>query len=199
MTVPCARRREHLRPGFRREEQLLEIGLRHFLKPSPLRNREKHCRFDAAPGHDLRPFPGTRVEKLTEPGLGFLNLPSSAHDAPRVNATDRLYDHLCPAARRRRAEAEPTTDQRSGNSVLVTAIRTDGTTASSISPIAPGPSGARPHEENGHPPVVAGCACPAGRLTRGPASRRHGFDAQRSRSVQDSMLSGPGASKVLAL
>ena len=57
MTVPCARRREHLRPGFRREEQLLEIGLRHFLKPSPLRNREKHCRFDAAPGHGLRPFP----------------------------------------------------------------------------------------------------------------------------------------------
>ena len=181
MTVPCARRREHLRPGFRREEQLLEIGLRHFLKPSPLRNREKHCRFDAAPGHDLRSFPGTRVEKLTEPGLGFLNLPSSAHDSPRVNATDHLYDHLCPAARRRRAEAEPTTDQRSGNSVLVTAIREDGTTASSISPIAPGPSGARPHEENGHPPVVAGCACPAGRLTRGPASRGGGTDGRRAR------------------
>ena len=126
-----ARRREHLRPGFRREEQLLQIGLRHFLKPSPLRNREKHCRFDAAPGHDLRPFPGTRVEKLTEPGLGFLNLPSSAHGSPRVNATDHFYDHLSPAARR---EAEPTTDQRSGNSVLVTAIRKDGTTASSIFP-----------------------------------------------------------------
>ena len=124
MTVPCARRREQFRAGFRREEQLLQIGLRHFLKPSPLRNREKHCRFDAAPGHDLRPFPGTRVEKLTEPGLRFLNLPSSAHASPRVNATDHLYDHSSPAARWRRAEAEPTTEQRSGNSVHVTAIRT---------------------------------------------------------------------------
>ena len=124
MTVPCARRREQFRAGFRREEQLLQVGLRHFLKPSPLRNREKHCRFDAAPGHDLRPFPGARVEKLTEPGLRFLNLPSSAHASPRVNATDHLYDHSSPAARWRRAEAEPTTEQRSGNSVHVTAIRT---------------------------------------------------------------------------
>ena len=83
VAVPCARRRKRLCLGFGPEEQFLEIRLRHFSQSPPLLNWQKHRRRHATLGHDLRSFPGTRCEKLAEPGLRLVNLPCLAPIVPQ--------------------------------------------------------------------------------------------------------------------
>ena len=108
IAVPRAGRREHVRPGFRCEQQRLQIGLRDFPQPPPLLDRQKHRRFHATPGHDLQPFPGARFEKRAEPGPGLLNLPCPAPVSLPSPGADILTAYMTTRSRSEGGDAFPT-------------------------------------------------------------------------------------------
>ncbi len=99
MAMPRARRREGVGPGFRREQQFLQIGLRRVPQPPPLLDGQKHRRLHATLDHELWPFPGARFEKLAEPGLRLMDLPCVVHAFLRADISDHLYDYWKAAAR----------------------------------------------------------------------------------------------------
>ena len=78
-----ARRREVVGPRLRREQQLLQVRPGHPLQPPPLLDGKQNSGFDAAPGHNLRPFGERGIQQLAEPRFGILDRPSPAHSSPQ--------------------------------------------------------------------------------------------------------------------
>ena len=91
MAVPYAGRRDHVRPVFRCKQQRVQIGLHGFLQPPPLLDGQKHSRFHATLGYNLRLFRGARFEKRTESGLCLQNLSRLAYISPLLSIFLIIY------------------------------------------------------------------------------------------------------------
>ena len=74
------RRYQVLRPGFRREQEGLEVGFRRRPQPSPLVDGDEHGRLHPVPGHELRAFPDACIEERAESGFRLARLPIHDQD-----------------------------------------------------------------------------------------------------------------------